>query len=185
MPTDQYRIMVKSGPAGVTDLVGNQLDGEFDRPGVFPSGDSKAGGDFIQDLGLQVLGAPIVTSFQMTAATDTGIAGDQNTKLTRPRRRYRSGLQRLPRHGRQPSGLHPVRRAAQRRLDSWSGRRRPWLYGQPRRRRHHECLGHIHVHRAGRIAARIPEGPDRGRRTGRPASVGRPVLVGSAGVPHR
>ena len=82
MPTDQYRIVVKSGPTGVTDLVGNQLDGEFS--GVFPSGDSKAGGDFVQDLGLQVLGAPIVTSFQMTAATDTGIASDQNTKLSQP-----------------------------------------------------------------------------------------------------
>ena len=57
MPTDNYAIVVKSGPTGVTDLVGNQLDGDFS--GTFPSGDGQAGGDFIQNLGLQVLQAPI------------------------------------------------------------------------------------------------------------------------------
>ena len=82
MPTDDYRIVVKSGPTGVTDLVGNELDGEFS--GTFPSGDGVAGGDFVEDLGLQVLQAPVLTTFQMTPATDTGIAGDQNTKLSQP-----------------------------------------------------------------------------------------------------
>jgi hypothetical protein len=82
MPTDRYRIVVLSGSTGVTDLVGNQLDGEFN--GTFPSGDSKPGGNFVQDLGLQVLGAPVLTAFQMSAATDTGIAGDQNTKTSQP-----------------------------------------------------------------------------------------------------
>ena len=82
MPSDDYRIVVKSGVNGVTDLVGNELDGTFS--GSFPSGDGQPGGDFIQDLGYQQLQAPVVTTFQMTAATDTGIAGDQNTKLSQP-----------------------------------------------------------------------------------------------------
>ncbi|MFO0954057.1 MAG: Ig-like domain-containing protein [Isosphaeraceae bacterium] len=34
MPSDRYRIVVRSGANGVTDLVGNQLDGEFG--GNFP-----------------------------------------------------------------------------------------------------------------------------------------------------
>ena len=41
MPTDDYAIVVKSGPTGVTDLVGNELDGEFS--GTFPSGNGTAG----------------------------------------------------------------------------------------------------------------------------------------------
>jgi hypothetical protein len=82
MPTDDYRIVVKSGPNGVTDLVGNELDGDFS--GTFPSGNGQPGGDFVEDLGLRVLQAPVLTTFQMTPATDTGIAGDQNTKLSQP-----------------------------------------------------------------------------------------------------
>jgi hypothetical protein len=82
MPTDDYRIVVKSGLTGVTDLVGNELDGAFS--GFFPSGNGTPDDDFIQDLGLQVLQAPVVTTFQMTSATDTGIPGDQNTNVTQP-----------------------------------------------------------------------------------------------------
>src|SRR5271157_1439857 len=82
MPTDDYAIVVQSGPSGVTDLVGNELDGEFS--GSFPSGNGTAGGNFFEDLGLRVLQAPVLTTFQMTPATDTGIPGDQNTNLSQP-----------------------------------------------------------------------------------------------------
>ena len=82
MPTDDYAIVVKSGPTGVTDLVGNELDGAFN--GTFPSGQWHPGHNFFEDLGLKTLQAPVLTTFQMTAATDTGIAGDQNTKDTQP-----------------------------------------------------------------------------------------------------
>ena len=82
MPTDDYAIVVRSGPTGVTDLVGNELDGAFS--GTFPSGNGTPGTNFFEDLGLKTLVAPVLTTFQMTAATDTGIAGDQNTNLSRP-----------------------------------------------------------------------------------------------------
>ena len=82
MPTDDYAIVVKSGPTGVTDLVGNELDGAFS--GTFPSGNGTRGTNFFEDLGLKTLVAPVLTTFQMTPATDTGIAGDQNTNLSRP-----------------------------------------------------------------------------------------------------
>src|SRR5271157_1579314 len=82
MPTDDYAIVVKSGPTGVTDLVGNELDGEFS--GSFPSGNGVAGGNFFEELGVKVLLAPVFTTFQMTPATDTGIAGDQNTNKLQP-----------------------------------------------------------------------------------------------------
>ncbi len=80
MPSDDYRIIINS--AAVTDLVGNELDGAFS--GSFPSGDGVPGSIFIQDLGPQTLQAPVLTTFQMTAQTDTGIPGDQNTRLTQP-----------------------------------------------------------------------------------------------------
>ena len=80
MPSDNYRIVINS--AAVTDLVGNELDGAFS--GSFPSGDGMPGSTFIQDLGLQTLQAPVLTTFQMTAQTDTGIPGDQNTRVTQP-----------------------------------------------------------------------------------------------------
>ncbi len=82
MPTDDYAIVVKSGPTGVTDLVGNELDGAFS--GSFPSGNGTPGTSFFEDLGLKTLQAPVLTTFQMTAATDTGIAGDQNTNISQP-----------------------------------------------------------------------------------------------------
>ena len=62
--------------------MGNELDGAFS--GSFPSGNGAAGSDFVEDLGTKTLVAPVFTSFQMTAATDTGIAGDQNTMDTQP-----------------------------------------------------------------------------------------------------
>ena len=64
MPTDDYAIVVKSGPTGVTDLVGNELDGEFS--GTFPSGNGTPGTNFFEDLGLKTLVAPVLTTFQMT-----------------------------------------------------------------------------------------------------------------------
>ena len=88
MPTDRYAIFVISpnpnvpGSPGATDLVGNPLDGNF--TGSFPSGDNTAGGNFIQDLGLQTLSAPTLTSFQIIPGSDTGIPGDQNTRVSQP-----------------------------------------------------------------------------------------------------
>jgi hypothetical protein len=85
---DQFAIVVISpttkGAPGVTDLVGNPLDGDFN--GSFPSGQDGLAGDFIQNLGFQALMAPIITTFQLTptAANDTGIVGDQNTSVTEP-----------------------------------------------------------------------------------------------------
>lgn len=86
LPTDRYAIVVVSpqspGAAGVTDLAGNPLDGDFS--GTFPSGNGTAGGNFFEDLSTQTLKAPVVTLFQMTAQTDTGIAGDSNTRTSQP-----------------------------------------------------------------------------------------------------
>ena len=82
MPTDVYAIVVASGPNGVKDMVGNQLDGEF--LGSLPSGNGAAGGDFVQVLGLQVLQAPVITSFIMNPASDTGSPGDSNTRNNMP-----------------------------------------------------------------------------------------------------
>jgi large repetitive protein len=89
MPSDRYAIVVISpatpAAAGVTDLVGNPLFGKFN--GGFPTGVGETTPqDFIQNLGLEVLSAPIITTFEMTptAANDTGIVGDQNTNITNP-----------------------------------------------------------------------------------------------------
>ena len=48
---------------GLTDLVGNPLDGEFS--GQFPTGDGKPGGVFIQDLGVITLTAPLFNSLSL------------------------------------------------------------------------------------------------------------------------
>ena len=82
MPSDDYAIVVQSGTGGVTDLVGNELDGAFS--GSFPSGNGTPGTQFFEDLGYKTLLAPVLTLFQMTPATDTGIPGDQNTNLSQP-----------------------------------------------------------------------------------------------------
>jgi hypothetical protein len=88
LPSDSYAIVVLSpttkGAPGVTDIVGNPLDGDF--TGSFPSGQDGLPGDFIQNLGFQALQAPVITTFTLkpTAANDTGIVGDQNTNVTQP-----------------------------------------------------------------------------------------------------
>ncbi|MFI5457180.1 MAG: Ig-like domain-containing protein [Isosphaerales bacterium] len=87
LPADNYAIVVlsKNGTSsGVTDLVGNSLDGNF--TGSFPSGADGLPENFIQNLGLQALSAPIITTFEMepTPANDTGIVGDQNTNISQP-----------------------------------------------------------------------------------------------------
>src|SRR5262249_53976437 len=80
MPTDQYAIVVLSkngSSSGVTDIVGNSLDGGF--TGTFPSGADGKAENFVQNLGLLQLVPPVITTFVMTptAANDTGIVGDQ------------------------------------------------------------------------------------------------------------
>ncbi len=87
MPTDNYAIVVLSQNgtnAGVTDIVGNSLDGNF--TGAFPSGANGLAQNFVQNLGMEVLQAPIITTFVMTptATNDTGIVGDQNTNISQP-----------------------------------------------------------------------------------------------------
>ena len=87
MPSDKYAIVVLSTPGGgggVTDLVGNPLNGSFN--GSFPSGSTGTPLDFIQNLGQQNVVAPTITTFEMnpTAGNDTGIVGDQNTNISEP-----------------------------------------------------------------------------------------------------
>ncbi|MGP0069534.1 MAG: S8 family serine peptidase, partial [Isosphaeraceae bacterium] len=80
LPSDNYAIVVLSNTTtgGVTDLVGNSLDGYYTNSFPTTAYQGKPY-DFIQNLGFEALQAPQITTFQMTAATDTGIAGDQNT----------------------------------------------------------------------------------------------------------
>ena len=89
MPTDKYAIVVlsptTSTSSGVTDLVGNPLFGLYN--GGFPTGVGETTPqDFIQNLGLETVVAPIITTLVMTptASNDTGIIGDQNTNITDP-----------------------------------------------------------------------------------------------------
>jgi hypothetical protein len=99
LPSDDYRLRVLGT---VTDVVGNQLAGAFDGPppqgdnSIFPSGGTGKlvpGVDFIQDLGVQKLQAPIIQSVGLDETlgpptspntSDTGIPNDQNTRLTDP-----------------------------------------------------------------------------------------------------
>ena len=86
MPTDYYLIAVLSrngASPGVTDLVGNSLNGQF--TGTFPSGTTPQGSvSFVQVLGLEVLAAPQITTFVMSPASDSGIPNDQNTMVSQP-----------------------------------------------------------------------------------------------------
>ncbi len=87
LPSDQYAIVVLSkngASSGVTDLVGNALDGNF--TGVFPSGANGLAEDFIENLGFEALQAPVITTFTLTPTptNDTGIVGDQNTNISQP-----------------------------------------------------------------------------------------------------
>ena len=79
--TDQYALVAT---AGITDSVGNPLNGAFN--GVFPSGvlPSGSGSNFIQSLGVITLQAPLVSSLALAAATDTGVQGDSDTSISRP-----------------------------------------------------------------------------------------------------
>ncbi|MHC5544895.1 Ig-like domain-containing protein, partial [Singulisphaera rosea] len=65
LPTDHYEIVVRTG---ASDMVGNTLNGSFSS-GVFPSGSptngTTAGLQFVQDLGVQTLGAPIITTLTL------------------------------------------------------------------------------------------------------------------------
>ncbi|AMV39418.1 Ig-like domain-containing protein [Planctomyces sp. SH-PL62] len=85
LPTDAYAIVVMGGAGGVTDAVGNQLDGEFS--GSFPSGNGTAGGTFLQELGTLVVRAPVITSFALdpSSTNDTGIPSDSNTNKAQPK----------------------------------------------------------------------------------------------------
>ena len=107
LPSGRYALVVKAGneildangkpvlgpngqptfEPGVTDAAGNRLDGKFS--GVFPSGDGNPGGitedeNFIQNFPNVTLTAPMVTTLNLTPASDTGIAGDNNTSLNQP-----------------------------------------------------------------------------------------------------
>jgi len=87
LPSDNYAIVVlsKNGSStGVTDLVGNSLDGNF--TGSFPSGQNNLAADFIQNLGFLGLQAPQITTFEIKpdSIDDTGIVGDQNTSNSQP-----------------------------------------------------------------------------------------------------
>ncbi len=87
LPSGDYAIVALTKgatTAGVTDLVGNALDGYF--TGSFPTTASPTGQpyDFIDNLGFEALQAPTITTFQMAPSSETGIAGEQNTNLTQP-----------------------------------------------------------------------------------------------------
>ena len=82
LPTDHYGLVVTTG---VTDVVGNPLNGAFN--GVFPSGSTPAasgGSTFLQDLGVITVQPPIISYLALAPATDTGIQGDSNTRITTP-----------------------------------------------------------------------------------------------------
>ncbi|SIO62070.1 Subtilase family protein [Singulisphaera sp. GP187] len=86
-PSDQYALVILAGDGGgpgVTDVAGNFLDGEFN--GVFPSGNGVVTGNdrFTQFFGFRGLTAPLVTSFQLMDASDTGIKGDGITNANQP-----------------------------------------------------------------------------------------------------
>jgi large repetitive protein len=87
LPSDKYAIVVLSsstGATGVTDVVGNPLDGNF--TGAFPTGANGLAEDFIQNLGQLNLVAPSITTLVMNPAptNDTGIAGSQDTMVSEP-----------------------------------------------------------------------------------------------------
>ncbi|MDR3634850.1 MAG: Ig-like domain-containing protein [Isosphaeraceae bacterium] len=95
LPSGTYFLTVlgagKPGEPSVTDLVGNDLNGQFN--GYFPSGVPDQAvtvpptptphSDFVQALNFS-LSAPIVTSFQLTPQSDSGIQGDENTNSGQP-----------------------------------------------------------------------------------------------------
>ncbi len=87
LPSDNYAIVVlsKNGTsAGVTDVVGNSLDGNY--TGSFPTGQNGLAQDFIENLGFLPLQSPQITTFEInpTPANETGIVGQQNTNNSEP-----------------------------------------------------------------------------------------------------
>ncbi len=101
LPTDHYAIVVHTAPTdstgkvtgpGVVDLVGNPLNGHFN--GTFPSGNAappvttpptpRQSSDFIQDLGVKTLTAPLFSAVGLAPGSDTGIPNDNNTNLQQP-----------------------------------------------------------------------------------------------------
>ena len=86
LPSDQYAIVAltpSSGAAGITDQVGNPLNGYY--KGSFPTSAYQGGPyDFIQNLGYEAVQSPTITTFTMTSATDSGIPNDQNTNTSVP-----------------------------------------------------------------------------------------------------
>ena len=91
LPTDTYALIALSPVVGIggtpsqpglTDLVGNALDGEF--TGRFPSGDGKPGGTFNENFGQVVLTAPIFNRVSLAPTSDSGIPNDSNTNVVKP-----------------------------------------------------------------------------------------------------
>ncbi|HEY2157897.1 MAG TPA: Ig-like domain-containing protein, partial [Isosphaeraceae bacterium] len=91
LPSDTYALAVLSPTfsasgqlltTGVTDVVGNALDGNFNGV-TFPSGDGLAGGNFVQVIPVTLTG-PIFNFVQLAPASDSGIKGDSNTNVIQP-----------------------------------------------------------------------------------------------------
>ena len=82
LPTDQYALVADNS---ITDIVGNRLNGYFQ--GTFPSGVASpgvAGTQFVQNLGMVGVPAPVISSLVLATGTDTGIGGDSDTANNRP-----------------------------------------------------------------------------------------------------
>ena len=122
----------------------------------------------------------------MTPATDTGIAGDQNTNLSQPQfigqvfNSFPGTVANLSVYV-EFNGLHP---GAERRFRPRRRRKRSRLRGQFRHSGDDELRGHVHCCSA-RRAGRLPACPGGGGRPGRPASSAGAVLVAATRLPHR
>ncbi len=82
LPTDQYALVAKSA---ITDQVGNPLNGAFN--GVFPSGifpSAGSGTNFVQNLGVVNLPAPVISSLALSPNSDSGVQGDSDTNISSP-----------------------------------------------------------------------------------------------------
>ena len=82
LPSGRYLITATNG---ITDTVGNPLNGQFS--GVFPSGinpSSPAGTYFVQDLGVINVQPPLISSLILAPGSDTGIPGDNDTNSPTP-----------------------------------------------------------------------------------------------------
>ena len=81
LPTDQYALVAM---ATITDQIGNPLNGAFS--GVFPSGvfPSGNGSNFVQNLGVVNLPAPVISTLVLAPGSDSGIPGDNDTNDATP-----------------------------------------------------------------------------------------------------